>query len=219
MLWLWMGILGTTWAAERPPCQDGPPAGWVRLTEASHGVRVDARYASAENFTAAPLPGYHRPEAWLRAEAASALSRAAGHARKAGFLLVVYDAYRPVRATEAMVDWTERTDQPHLISNGYIAARSGHNHGHTVDLSLMTLAGEAVDMGADFDHFGKESHHGAAVSATARHHRSVLKAAMEAAGFRAYSKEWWHYRLPLSGTRPMDVPIGCPPVSAPVHEP
>ncbi|HCH64717.1 MAG TPA: peptidase M15, partial [Deltaproteobacteria bacterium] len=186
------------------------PAGWVQLREEVHGVKVDVRYATGKNFTGAPLPGYHLPQAWLRETVATSLARAAQTVREQGFVLVVYDAYRPIRATEAMVDWARRTDQTHLVRDGYIASRSGHNHGHTIDLSLLTLAGDSVDMGSPFDHFGAESHHGALVSDQARHHRLVLKTAMESAGFRAYSKEWWHYRHPLSGTLPMDVPIGCP---------
>lgn len=210
---LGLGFVGWTLAAalaaDPSACRDAPPAGWVRLTEATHGVRVDARYATDRNFTGAVLPGYHQPQAWLRVGAAEPLADAAKRAREKGFLLVVYDAYRPIRATEAMVEWANRTGQAHLVSDGYIASRSGHNHGHTLDLSLLTLAGAPVDMGSPYDHFGEESHHGAAVSEDAQAHRAVLKNAMESAGFRAYSKEWWHYRYPLSGTQPTDIPIDC----------
>jgi len=207
---VWMVLATAVWAAE-PGCADTPPAGWVSLLHLHEGIRVEAKYATADNFTGAPLPGYARADAWLRTEAADALVKVAEGLADQGYGLVVYDAYRPIRATEAMVDWTHRTKQPHLVTDGYIAARSGHNHGHTVDLTLVKRDGTAVDMGSTFDHFGKESHHSAPVGEAAAHHRSVLKAAMQAAGFRAYSKEWWHYRFPLAGTTPMDVALGCQP--------
>jgi D-alanyl-D-alanine dipeptidase len=209
--WIWALWLSIAGATDAPPCTPEPPAGWVKLSEAEHGVRVDARYASEHNFTGAVLPGYHTPEAWLRSEAASALAVAAARLKEDGYGLVVYDAYRPIRATEAMVAWARRTDQSHLVTDGYIAARSGHNHGHTVDLSLIGLDGTPVDVGTPFDHFGPESHLNAPLPKDIQARRRLLRSALEAAGFRAYSKEWWHYRFPVSATTPLDVPVGCPP--------
>jgi len=196
--------------AEPSACSDTPPADWVSLQEAGEGVTVDARYATADNFTGAPLPGYVRAEAWMRRDASVALVAAAASLKEHGYGLVVFDAYRPIRATEEMVAWAKRTGQPHLVSDGYIASRSGHNHGHTVDLSLIGLDGAPVEMGSSFDHFGVESHHGASVGEAAMARRVLLRTAMEKAGFVAYSKEWWHYRFPVKGTSARDVAIGCP---------
>lgn len=216
--WVVWAMAGWAGAAAPAACVSEPPEGWVSLSAADSGVRVDARYATSDNFTGAPLPGYYLSDAWLRADAAAALKSAATALEPHGLTLLVYDAYRPVRATEAMVAWTRRTDQEHLVSGGYIAARSGHNHGHTVDLTLVRLDGTPVDMGGPFDHFGPLSHHDATVSEPARVHRTHLRQAMEAAGFRAYSKEWWHYRFPVTETRARDVPIGCAPAPAPSTE-
>lgn len=215
--WVVGWTLQGAWAAppapatlEAAPCSPAPPDGWVRLATLHPAVRVEARYAGSDNFTGAPLPGYHSPDLWLRADAADALRAAARGLAAEGLGLRVYDAYRPVRATQAMVAWTQRTGQPELVADGYIAARSGHNHGHTVDLTLTDATGAPLDMGGAFDHFGAVSHHDAPVAPAAARHRATLKAAMEAAGFRAYRKEWWHYRFPVDGTVPLDVPIGCP---------
>ncbi len=72
-------------------------------------IQVDLRYATANNFTGAPLPGYEAPRALLRREAAAALGRVQARLRADGLGLRIFDAYRPVRATIAMVDWAERS--------------------------------------------------------------------------------------------------------------
>lgn len=205
--------LWTVVAAAGDPCVAvEPPGSLVALVSEDDGLRVDPRYHGPDNFTGAPLPGYDAPVLWARPEVAEALSNVVAALREDGLTLVILDAYRPVRATREMVAWTERTEQTHLVRDGYIAARSGHNHGHTVDLTLADRkTGAPLDLGTPFDHFGPESHHGAAVSEEAAARRVVLKRAMQAAGFVSYSKEWWHYRLPVPGTTPLDVPMACAP--------
>lgn len=81
-------------------------------------VRVGLRYATSNNFTGAPITGYEGNHAYLRREAAVALARVARRAQREGLELYVFDAYRPVRATLAMVDWTERTGRQNLIRDG-----------------------------------------------------------------------------------------------------
>jgi D-alanyl-D-alanine dipeptidase len=81
-------------------------------------IVVDLRYATANNFTGAPLPGYNANRAYLRREAASALAQVQRDLRPRGLALKVFDAYRPVRATLAMVDWTERVHRPDLLRDG-----------------------------------------------------------------------------------------------------
>src|SRR6185436_10974324 len=90
-------------------------------------IVVEMRYATANNFTGAPLPGYLANRAFLRREAATALARVERDLRPHGLGLKVFDAYRPVRATLAMVDWTQRVNRPDLLKDGYIASRSRHN--------------------------------------------------------------------------------------------
>jgi D-alanyl-D-alanine dipeptidase len=108
-----------------------------------------------------------------------------------------------------MVAWAERTGQVHLLDDGYIARRSGHNHGHTVDLGLaepQTCA--PADLGTAWDTLDPASHTMQATGAPLER-RLLLKSAMQAAGFQSYWKEWWHFGFPLEGTRARDVPYSC----------
>ena len=182
------------------------PEGWVSLVGTPH-IEVRADYAGSHNFTKARLPGYGVADAWLRQEPAQALAEAALNLSQWGYTLVVHDAYRPVRATLAMCAWAARTDQVWLLDQGYIARKSGHNHGHTVDVSL-SKEGQDLDFGSPFDHFGTESHTSNA-SDQAAANRQMLKKALEEQGFRNYPKEWWHFRYPMKGTSPLDVPYGA----------
>lgn len=169
---------------------------------------VDLRYATADNFTGARLPGYERPRALLRPAAAAALGRVQARLRGEGLGLEVWDAYRPVRATLAMVDWAERTGRTWVLDQGYVARKSGHNRGDTVDLTLVDLrTGRALDMGTPFDTFSEAAHTANATGAV-RENRLRLLRAMEAEGWRNYENEWWHYSYP-GDDETMDVPLGC----------
>lgn len=181
-----------------------PPEGWTDLATLEH-VRLDVRYATADNFTGAPLPGYEHAGAWLRDEPAQALQRVANTLAEQGLELVVHDAYRPVRATLAMVAWAERTEQTRLLDEGYIARSSGHNRGHTIDLTVAPVGGEPWDMGTPYDTFGPEAWT-AWGEGEVRTRRDRLVAAMAAEGWRNYRKEWWHFSYKLDGTAPVDVP-------------
>ncbi|MEX2467676.1 MAG: M15 family metallopeptidase, partial [Gemmatimonadota bacterium] len=131
----------------------------VRVTDLAPAVREDVRYATGDNFTGAPLPGYETPAALLRPAAAEALARVQAALAGRGYGLLVWDAYRPVRATLAMVDWAERTGNEWVLDDGYVARRSNHNRGNTVDLTVVARdTGEPLDMGTAYDHFGPESH-------------------------------------------------------------
>jgi D-alanyl-D-alanine dipeptidase len=117
-------------------------------------IRIDARYATANNFTGAPLPGYAAPRVLLRREVAEALARVQRRMRSGELGLLVFDGYRPVRATIAMVEWAERTGRGDLVKNGYIALRSRHNSGVAIDLTLLNLVtGKPLDMGTAYDSF------------------------------------------------------------------
>lgn len=188
-----------------------PPEGWVALDALIDGLQLDIRYHTANNFTQAPLPGYGVPGAWLREQPAEALARVQADLAADGLGLLVYDAYRPLRGTLAMVAWAHRTDQVHLLDNGYIARRSGHNKGNTIDLTLADLqTGTAVDMGTPWDTLTEQSHTRNATGA-ALDNRLKLKAAMSAHGWRNYSKEWWHYSYDMGDTplKHRDVPYAC----------
>ena len=167
-------------------------------------IRVDARYAGANNFTGARLPGYDAPRVLLRWEVAAALGRVQSRLRTGGLGLLVFDGYRPVRATLAMVDWAERTGRADLLDDGYIARRSRHNQGVAVDLTLMDPAtGAQLDMGTPFDTFSEAAHTANAGGRVLRY-RQILVRAMESEGFTNYEKEWWHFTYPVPGALPFD---------------
>ena len=167
-------------------------------------IEVDARYAGSDNFTGAPLPGYEAPRALLRREAALALARVQARLRSGGLGLRVFDGYRPVRATLAMVDWAENTGRRELLDSGYIARRSRHNLGVAVDLTMVDLeTGTEVPMGTAFDTFTPAAHT-ANAEGRIRRYRQTLVQAMESEGFRNYEKEWWHFSYEVEGAAAFD---------------
>ncbi len=170
-------------------------------------IVVEMRYATANNFTGAPLPGYFANRAYLRREAAAALARVQRDLRRAGLGLKIFDAYRPVRATLAMVDWTERVNRADLLRDGYIASRSWHNLGLAIDLTLIDLAtGTELEMGTPFDTFSAAAHTANASGEVAAN-RQKLKAAMEREGFENYDQEWWHFSFEAPNPLRFDRPI------------
>lgn len=170
-------------------------------------IVVDLRYATPNNFTGAPLPGYLANRAYLRREAAVALARVQRSLTRDGLGIKVFDAYRPVRATLAMVDWTARVNRPDLITEGYIASRSRHNLGFAIDLTLIDLStGRELEMGTAFDTFSAAAHTANASGETAAN-RQKLKAAMEREGFLNYDQEWWHFSVNVPNALRFDRPV------------
>ena len=174
-------------------------------------IRVESRYVGADNFTGAPLPGYDADRAFLRKEVAAALARVQHRLRADHLGLLVYDAYRPVRATEAMVAWAERVGRKvELVDGGYIASRSRHNLGTTVDLTLVDLRSHRpLEMGTEFDTFS-EAAQTANATGEAAVNRKKLVDAMAAEGFQNYDQEWWHFSFPVPLQLRFDVPITAP---------
>lgn len=173
------------------------------------GLRFDIRYATPRNFTGRLLPGYEAPGAMLRKEAADALRRVLERLKKKDLTLVVFDAYRPARASRAMVEWAQRTGRDDLLEKKYISVVSSHNRGTAVDASLVDLeTGKPLFMGGDFDDFSSRSHIRSA-KGEALKNRLLLRDVMRAEGFRAISKEWWHFSYEVKGVRSMDAPYKC----------
>ncbi len=193
----------------RPDPECTLPAGTlVDVRSADPSIRVDVRYATPDNFTGAVLPGYERPLALLRPQAARTLGAVQARLRPLGLGLEVFDGYRPVRGTLGMVAWAERTGNQWVLEQGYVARESGHNRGHTVDLTLVRLGdGAAVEMGTDYDVFTEAAHTANARGEVAANRRILLDA-MAAEGWVNYEKEWWHFRLPMNAD-PLDVPLRC----------
>src|SRR5918997_790715 len=170
-------------------------------------IQVEMRYATTNNFTGAVLPGYEGNRAFLRREAAQALARVQRRAMAEGHTLRVYDGYRPVRATLAMVDWTRRVGREDLLRDGYIASRSRHNLGLAVDLTLVERStGRELAMGTPYDTFSAAAHTANATGEVARNRR-LLKRLMEAEGFVNYDKEWWHFSYDVPNPMTFDMVV------------
>ena len=185
------------------------PDGMVHVSEVAPEVLQDIRYYGVDNFMGARADGYEAPAAILSREAAEALKRASDAAKARGYFLKIFDAYRPRRAERHFVRWAMDPDDvanrelfyPDLeksdLLGPYIAVRSGHSRGSTVDLTLVDRrTGGDVDMGSPFDFFGVISHHDTPlITPEQAANRETLMVIMRAAGFRPYSGEWWHYTL------------------------
>jgi zinc D-Ala-D-Ala dipeptidase len=228
-------------ACARPPGNPLPAAGemaadvrLVSVQEVDSTIIVEARYHGAHNFVGRPIAGYDAPKCLLTPEAAHALAAVQADVRTFGLSLKTYDCYRPQRAVDDFIAWARDTldvrmrgefypavDKRHLFRDGYIAERSGHSRGSTVDLTLVPLparpqpayrqgmtladcrapvghrhADNTLDMGTGYDCFDPLSHTAnPAVGAEARRNRLLLKLVMEKHGFRNYDQEWWHYTL------------------------
>ncbi|MEU7040549.1 D-Ala-D-Ala dipeptidase VanX [Streptomyces varsoviensis] len=180
------------------------------LDEYAPGIRWDAKYATWDNFTGKPVDGYLANRIVGTKALCAALDRAREKARSHGFGLLLWDGYRPQRAVDCFLRWARqpedgRTKQRHyphidraeMFERGYVAARSGHSRGSTVDLTLYRLdTGELAAMGGDHDLMDPISHHGAqGITASEAGNRRRLRSIMEGCGFSAYDCEWWHYTL------------------------
>ena len=186
------------------------PEGFVLVGEAIPDALLDIRYYTTYNFVGARIDGYEAPVAVLTREATDALKLVSDDMKAQGLRLVIYDAYRPQRAVDHFARWAEDiadtrmkavfypdVDKADLFEKGFIARRSGHNRGSTVDLTLLDEAtGKLLDMGGPFDFFGELSHPDyAGVTAQQHENRMLLQSAMMKRGFKPLSTEWWHFTL------------------------
>ena len=168
----------------------------------------DIRYYSSNNFTGSRINGYKAPVAYMTKESLAALSVAAADLRKQGYRLLIWDTYRPQKAVYNFVEWIndsknvgDKTFYPtlkksDLLKGGYIAEKSGHTRGSTVDLTLIKKDGSYVDMGGTFDLFSEISHPNyKKLTKEQKKNRKILHDAMIKAGFQGIDSEWWHYTL------------------------
>ena len=208
------GVVAVAWvAAGCLSCGERTalPRGFVHVTERVPDAILEVRYHSTYNFVGKRIDGYVAPEAILTEEAAVALRKASDALKERGYRLKIYDAYRPQRAVNHFMRWAcdrgdaemkasfyPEVDKSVLFDQGYIAAKSGHSRGSTVDLTLVEAAtGREVDMGGTFDYFGRRSHSDFTEGLTSSQiaNRRILREAMVAAGFKPLAEEWWHFSL------------------------
>jgi len=212
---------------------DSLPAGFVSLSDVSGSIQLDIRYHTSNNFVGRPISGYVAANCILTEPAAAALATAQELAAAQGYALKVYDCYRPQQAVNDFVNWAADANdvfQQHrfypavpkneLFSQGYIAERSGHSRGSTVDLTLvpansrqlavdpfvnrydcrqakpLRYPDNSLEMGTGYDCFDELSHtDNSQISNEAKQNRQLLRSIMETAGFSNYPQEWWHYTL------------------------
>jgi D-alanyl-D-alanine dipeptidase len=204
-------MLGVAHAADanRSPLPDG----FVYVDQVVPGLVVDLRYYGSDNFVGAPVDGYRHPFPILTKEAAAALAGAQKDLNELGLGLKVFDAYRPQRAVDHFVRWAKdltdlKTKAKHypdvakkdLFKEGYIAGKSSHSRGSTVDITIFYrgASGTAheLDMGSPYDFFGPISWPTSmAVTGQQRANRMLLRSVMVAHGFASYAQEWWHFTL------------------------
>jgi len=210
------------------------PDGFVRLSAVAPQIEQDIRYFGDHNFVGRPIEGYAAAECILTRQAAAALIAVEQELAPQGLGLKLYDCYRPVSAVAAFAAWASdlddldmqgefypRIDKAQLFDLGYIAHRSGHSRGSTVDLAIRRLdaapvepwqpgatladcvlpesqrfADGILDFGTGFDCFDIRAHHGADnIGPAATANRAMLAELMAGHGFKPYAEEWWHYTL------------------------
>jgi zinc D-Ala-D-Ala dipeptidase len=206
----------------------------VDLKEVLPSVILDIRYHGPHNFVGTPVDGYRTPKCLLTREAADALGKVQAELQEFSFSLKIYDCYRPQRAVDHFVRWAQdigdrktqkefypTVDKRHLFRDGYIADKSSHTRGSTVDLTVVPVPAppqesyipgqslracflpaskrfrdNSIDMGTGFDCFHELSHPGnGKVGPAQRKNRLLLKTLMDKHGFANYDKEWWHFTL------------------------
>jgi D-alanyl-D-alanine dipeptidase len=180
------------------------PADFTALAEVDPTIQQEIRYFGTHNFLGRRVKGYEAAKCILTRKAAQALKEAQDELKAYALSLRVYDCYRPQAAVDDFVAWAKdlsdtkmkkefypHVDKTNLFKDGYIAEKSGHSRGSTMDLTL-----DGVDMGTYFDYFDPLAHTAnPAVTAAQRHNRLLLKAVMEKHGFKNLPDEWWHYTL------------------------
>lgn len=206
-LFLFVAILLFT-TANAQSTKNSLPTGFVYVTDYIPAIQVDLRYCGSDNFVGKPVNGYIDNKAILTKRATEALMKVENELNKKNLGLKIFDAYRPQRAVNHFQEWAKAVndtitkrkyyptiDKRNLFKDGYIATKSGHSRGSTIDLTIIDLhTKKEIDMGTIFDFLGPQSGHSFPnISTTQKQNRQLLKSTMEKYGFKPYSKEWWHY--------------------------
>ena len=225
----------------RAPDARRPPT-FVSIADVDPTILVELRYAGTHNFVGRPVVGYRAARCLLTRPAALALKAVQGDLRPYGLSVKVYDCYRPQRAVDAFIAWARdpedaamraefypRVPKRRLFAEGYLAERSGHSRGSTVDLTIVQLprscrsrtrTARRFETARSRRNAGSETTASTSAPGTiasnpmsnlesssvpleARVHRLMLRAVMEKHGFRPAPSEWWHFTLvnePYPGT-------------------
>lgn len=186
------------------PFSNLPDSAFVAPKAYSANYKLQIKYATEDNFTGKPL--YDCANCLLRKIVADALAKAIEKLHKQGLGIVLFDCYRPLSVQQKM--W-ELVPNPIYVADP--AKGSMHNRGNAVDISLYNLkTGELLDMGTDFDYFGKEAHHAYnQLPEEVLSNRLLLKNTMEQVGFKSITSEWWHYSFNAAVFPISNFPVPC----------
>lgn len=209
------------------------PEGFIEIREVIPDIILDLRYLTEHNFLGVPVDGYKSEKCYITNAAADSLLKVQQELKRFGFSLKIYDAYRPQKAVDHFVEWAKdladtitkkefypTIDKSRLFIDGYIAEKSGHSRGSTIDLTIVPLPlasqpefemnnqcecfrpiderfrDNSIDMGTGFDCFNELSHtENPGLSYQQRANRLLLVSLMEKYGFKNLSEEWWHFTL------------------------
>lgn len=186
------------------------PEGFVYVKSIIPDLDVELRYFTDHNFVGDTIRGYKSNRLILTTETAKALKSVQDELQTQNICLKIYDGYRPQRAVNHFVAWAKdlgdtinkqqyypKVDKRNLFNEGYIASKSGHSRGSTVDLTLTDgNTGEPLDMGSPYDFFGEESWvEYQDISAEQKANRELLQEVMQKHNFRNYANEWWHFTM------------------------
>lgn len=161
----------------------------VEITEASHNILLDLRYATKNNVTGAPI--FQENRCFLHAEANVLLKRSISLAKDQGLRIKIFDAYRPRSVQEAL--WAHSPD-PNYVTPP--EKGSPHSRGVAIDLTLVDDKGQELDMGTEFDDFSPKAHHGSSqISPEVAANRYLLLGIMMSSGWDFFVNEWWHYQV------------------------
>lgn len=186
------------------------PEGFVYVTDVIPDLKVELRYFSTNNFVGDTIQGYHANKLIVTKPTALALKQVQEELLKQNLCLKVFDGYRPQQAVNHFMVWAKQWNdtlnkqqfypdvkKKHLFLEGYIASKSGHSRGSTLDVTIVNAETyEELDMGSPYDFFGEASwvdYQG--ISDPQKSNRQLLQKVMLKHGFRNYSKEWWHFTL------------------------
>lgn len=186
------------------------PTGFVYVTDSIPTIKVELRYCSDNNFLASIVDGYEAEMAILTAQATKALKNVQNELAGQNLSIKIFDSYRPQRAVNHFIRWAKDLNdtinkssfypdvaKQHLFREEYIASRSGHSRGSTLDITLVDLkTNKELDMGSTYDFFGSESWVDyEQITPKQKENRMLLQTVMLKHGFRNYPKEWWHFTL------------------------
>lgn len=213
-----IGLFCGTMAVTIPALAESSlPQGFIRADTLIPNLVLEMRYNGNNNFIGEKIDGYTANTCIIHQNAAKALAQVQAQLSPFGLGIKIFDAYRPQMAVDHFVRWARKTadtrmkaqfypdvDKKDLFKEGYIAAKSGHSRGSTVDITLISLdaspdpAGNPgeLPMGSEFDFFGKVSWPlSKTVTPQQRANRMLLRTVMVKNGFKPYDQEWWHFTL------------------------